>query len=195
MKFPAKSGMRMLGSAVLLALLTAAPLLAQESDAASAESASSWAFRWLNFAAVAGLILFALRKAAPVFRRRAEEISGKIAEGARAREAAEKQRREVRAKINGIDAEVAGLRSDAKRATAAEAERIRALAKTEAEAVERAARAEIGAAERAARLELKARAARMAVERAEALLRENLTPNAEAALIRAFVAEIERSPN
>jgi F0F1-type ATP synthase membrane subunit b/b' len=36
-------------------------------------------------------------------------------------------------------------------------------------------------------------AARMAVERAEALLRRELTPKSEAALIQAFVQELDRS--
>ena len=58
--------------------------------------------------------------------------------------------------------------------------------------IERAAQAEIAATERAARLELKTLAARMAVERAEAVLRQELTPKAEAARFRTFVAELER---
>jgi F0F1-type ATP synthase membrane subunit b/b' len=54
---------------------------------------------------------------------------------------------------------------------------------------------EIEAAGRAARLELKALAARLAVERAEVLLSKEMTPQAETALFRTFVAELERSVN
>ena len=61
--------------------------------------------------------------------------------------------------------------------------------------IERAAQAEIAAAERAARIELKALAAQSAVERAEVLLRDKLTPTSESGLFTAFVAELEGSAN
>lgn len=190
-------GARFSGIAVAasVALFAAAPVLAQESSSSITDSTSGWAFRWINFALLVAILVYAFAKAAPKFRKNSEEISRKIAEGTRAREAAEQQRREVRTKMAGIDAEVAAMREDAKRGAQAEAERIRALAKSEAEMIERAAQAEIAAAERASRLELRAAAARLAVERAEALLREQLTPSDESALFRTFVAELERSAN
>ena len=49
-----------------------------------------------------------------------KRLRRRIAEGARAREAAEKLRREVQAKLAGIDQEVARLREEAKRSTEAE---------------------------------------------------------------------------
>lgn len=172
-------------------LCTAAPALAQQ--AAPADSSSGVVFRWINFALVVGLLVYGFRKAGPAFRARREEIARKIAEGSRAREAAEHQRREVREKLAGIDAQIAEMRTEAQRGTEAEAERIRALAKTEAETIERAAQAEIAAAERAAHLELKVLAARIAVERAEALLREEMTPDLEGGLFGAFVGQLEES--
>ena len=84
-------------------------------------------------------------------------------------------------------------RAEARRAAQAEAERLRAMVRAEAETIDRAAQAEIAAAERAARLELKMVAARLAVERAEVLLRQEMTPTAETALVHNFVAELERS--
>ena len=190
-------GVRFSGIAVAAAvmLFAAAPVLAQESSSSLTDSTSGWAFRWINFGLLVAILVYAFAKAAPKFRQNSEEISRKIAEGTRAREAAEQQRREVRTKMAGIDAEVAAMREDAKRGAEAEAERIRALAKSEAEMIERAAQAEIAAAERASRLELRATAARLAVERAERLLREQLTPGDESALFRTFVAELERGAN
>ncbi|MGD0955434.1 MAG: ATP synthase F0 subunit B [Candidatus Acidiferrales bacterium] len=176
-------------------LLAATPLLAQESEPSPADSTTGWVFRWLNFAIVLALLVYALRKAAPYFCNHAEEISQRIAEGTRAREAAEQQRREAQAKLAGIENEVAEMRVEAKRGAQAEAGRLRALAKSEAEAIERSAQAEIAAAERAARLELKILAARIAVERAEAVLRQELTPQAESTLFRTFVVELEGSTN
>lgn len=189
---------RLLGSIGLAAsflLLAAAPALAQESNPSPADSPAGWVFRWINFAIVVALIVYGLRKAAPSFRNRAGEISQRIAEGTRAREAAEKQRREAQAKLAGIETEVATLRVEAKRSADAEGERLRELARVEAEMIERAAQAEITAAERAARIELKILAARMATERAEAILRKELTPQAEATLFSSFVADFEGKVN
>jgi F0F1-type ATP synthase membrane subunit b/b' len=179
----------------LFFLLAASPALAEESKPSLADSSTGQIFRWINFAIVLAILIYGFRKALPYFRTHADEISQKIAEGARAREAAEKRRSEAQAKLTNIGADVAEMRVEAKRAATLEAERVRALARTEADTIERAAQAEIGAAERAARLELKSLAARMAVERAESLLRQELTPKVEGARFRDFVAELSGSTN
>lgn len=180
----------------ILMLLAALPVLAQEGEASPVDSPTGWIFRWLNFAIVFGAIGYlAWKKGGPYFRAQAEEISRKIAEGARAREAAERQRQEVQAKLANIESEIATMRAEAKRDAEAEAQRLRSLAREEAQKIERAAQAEIAAAERASRLELKVLAAHLAVERAEALLRKELTPKSEAVLFQAFVQELERSVN
>jgi F0F1-type ATP synthase membrane subunit b/b' len=177
-------------------LFLAMPALSQESGPALENTPVGWTFRWIDFAIVLfALVYFFAKVAAPSLRSRSDEISQKIAEGARAREAAEKQRREVREKVANIDKDVAILRTDAKRGAEAEAVRLKALAKQEAETIERAAQAEIFAAERAAQLELKSLAARLAVERAGAMLRSEMTPEAQSSLFRTFVAELERSAN
>lgn len=179
----------------VLFVLTALPALAQEAAPSPADSPTGTIFRWINFAIIFGLIVWAFSKAGPGFRKNAEQISERIAEGTRAREAAEKQKQEAQAKIAGIPTEVAALRVEAKRGAEAEAERIKQAAKVEAEMIERAAQAEIAAAEREARIELKALAAQMATARAEALLRQQMNPQAEATLFGSFVAQLERSPN
>ena len=177
-----------------LILVGAGSAVAQESGS-PADSPTGTIFRWINFAIVFGLIVYAFIKAGPSFRKNADEISERIAEGTRAREAAEKQKREAQAKIAGIQAEVAALRVEAKRGAEAEAERIKQVAKVEAEMIERAAQAEIAAAERETRIRLKAQAAQIATQRAEALLRQQMNPQAEAALFGSFVAQLDRSPN
>jgi F-type H+-transporting ATPase subunit b len=173
--------------------LLAAPAFAQDGDATT--TGAGPVFRWLNFAIVAALIVWGFSKAAPALRNRADNISKQIAEGARAREAAEKQRQEVQAKLAKIDEEVGQIRADAKKAADVESQRLRALAKDEAQSIEKAGLAEILAAERAARLELKELAGRLAVTQAEAVLREQMTPSAEAGLFRAFLDELQGSRN
>jgi F-type H+-transporting ATPase subunit b len=180
--------------AVMALALFALPAMAQEASDASSSNVTS-IFRWINFAIVFGTLVWAFSKFGPVARKRADEISEKIAEGTRAREAAEAQRREVQAKLARVDSDVAQLQADASKAAAAEAQRLRAQAKEEAQNIERAGQAEIAATEAAARLELKEYAGRLAVERAEALLREQMTPAAEAAVFRAFVDKLQESRN
>jgi len=183
--------LRMAGLALASFFLVALPALATESEPSPADSSTGWIFRWVNFFIILALIIYAFRKAMPSFRARTQEISERIAEGTRAREAAEKQRAEAQARLAGIEQEVAALRVEAKRGAEAETERLRELARTEAEMIEKASQAEIAAAERAARLELKHLAARLAIERAEATLRAEITPQSEALLFGAFVAELE----
>jgi len=179
----------------LLFLLAAAPALAEEAKQSPADAPVGQVFRWINFAIVLGLLIYGFRKGLPYFRTHAEEISQKIAEGTRAREAAEKRRSEAQAKLANIGTDVAEMRLEAKRAAALESERVRGLARAEADTIERAAQAEIAATERAARLQLKTLAARMAIERAEALLRQELTPKVESARFSKFVAELAGGAN
>jgi F-type H+-transporting ATPase subunit b len=185
--------LRSMCAATFLALI-AVPAMAQEASDASTATTTS-IFRWINFAIVLGTLIWAFSKFGPVARKRADEISEKIAEGTRAREAAEAQRREVQAKLAGVDADVAQMQADANKAAVSEAQRLRAQAKEDAQNIERAGQAEIAATEAAARLELREYAGRLAVERAEALLREQMTPTAEAAVFRAFVDKLQESRN
>lgn len=186
---------RTLARLALFFVFFALPAFAEESQSSPADAPIGQVFRWINFAIVLALLIYGFRKALPYFRTHADEISQKIAEGTRAREAAEKRRNEAKVKLANIAADVAEMREEAKRAAVLEAERIRGLARIEADTIERAASAEIAAAERAARLELKTQTARMAMERAEALLQQELTPKIEAERFRAFVAELEGSAN
>jgi F0F1-type ATP synthase membrane subunit b/b' len=185
-----------LARAAAVILVAAGTAMAQEGEGSPGGSNLGMLVKWLNFAIVFTGIVYALVKmGGPAFRAKAEEISGAIGEAARAREAAEKQRQEVAAKLANLDQDVAALREAAKKDAEAEAQRLRAMAKSEAEKIGKVAEAEIAAAARASRLELKALAARLAVERAEHLLRRDMTPTADAAMLGSFLTELEGGPN
>jgi F-type H+-transporting ATPase subunit b len=176
------------GAAIALAAL---PVLAQEDQSSPVDSPTGWAFRWLNFAIIfAGILWFATKICGPYFRGRTEEIAGKVAEGTRAKEAAEQQRKEAEAKLATIDQDVARMREEAKRSGEAEVLRLKEASKKEAEMIERAAQEEIAAAQRSAKFELKVLAGKLAIDRAEVLLRQELTPQAETTLFRAFVEQL-----
>jgi F-type H+-transporting ATPase subunit b len=186
----------MFGFLAVFLFLAAWPVLAQEHETPPAETGTGYIFRWLNFAIVFGGIAYVLVKmGGPYFRAQAEETAQKIAEGARAREAAERQKKEIEQKLAGLDDEIKRMRVDAKRDAEGEAKRLRDQARSEADKIEHAAQLEIDAAGRAANQELKTLAARLAIKRAEAMLQKEMTPQAETGLFRTFVAEMERNVN
>jgi len=168
---------------------------AEESGAAATERATE-IFKWINFAIVAGLIVWVFGKLLPpVFRKKAEAISSAIRIATNAKAAADAQLREAETRLANLEKEVAELRAYAEKEGAAEMERLRAATETDVQKIAAAAKAEIEAAERAARLELKALAANLAVDGAESLLAKQLTLKAQESLISNFVKSLEGRPN
>lgn len=184
--------------AVLFALAVfAAPVLAAANPQEAAGTTTGWIYRWINFLIFVALLVggFTNRKTRAYFHSRQKAIADAIAESARAREEAEREELVAEQKMASLDREVADLRSHAKQESSAEAHRIRALAQEEAKRIEQAGQLEIRAAERAAQSELKTIAARMAIERAEALLAEHVNSQAESSLFRGFVTALEGASN
>jgi F-type H+-transporting ATPase subunit b len=168
---------------------------AEEAGSASQQSAKNL-FKWINFALVAGVIIWLCVKRGPAFfGRRADAISSDIQKSTEVKNQAEQQLRDAETKLQNLENEVADLRATARRESAAEAERIRNLTVTDAQKIAEAGKAEIDAAERAARLELKAFAAGLAVSGAESLLLKQLTPAAQEQLINNFVKTLDGRPN
>jgi F-type H+-transporting ATPase subunit b len=185
-----------LGTSVLVVLLCGALNARAAEESATAAVRASEFFKWINFAIVAGLIVWVFGKVLPpIFRKNADKISSAITSATSAKAAADAQVREAETKLARLQQEVVQLRTVAEREGASEAERIRALAKSDAQKIAAAANAEIEAAERAARLELKVIAAKLAVDGAESLLVKQLTPQAQESLVSAFVKSLEGAPN
>jgi F-type H+-transporting ATPase subunit b len=182
-------------SMFLVLLCSAFNAHAAEEGPAANERATE-IFKWINFAIVAGAIVWVFAKVLPPkFRGNAEKISSAITEATAAKAAADRQLREAETKLANLQKEVAELRAFAGREGASEAERMRALARNDAQKISLAAKAEIEAAERAARLELKAIAAKLAVDGAETLLAKQLTPQTQETLVSAFVKSLDGRPN
>jgi F-type H+-transporting ATPase subunit b len=198
MNLLAKTGKRyaQIAASVLFSLLfLALNAHAEEAGSASQQSAENL-FKWINFALVAGVIVWlCLKKGPAFFGRRADLISSDIQKSTEAKKQAEQQLHDAEIKLQNLEKEVADLRATAQRESAAEAERIRNLAATDAKKIDEAGKAEVDAAERAARLELKAFAANLAINGAESLLLKQLTPAAQEALINNFVKTLDGRPN
>jgi F-type H+-transporting ATPase subunit b len=182
-------------SGVALILLPAVSAFAAESGTPVEETTTGWVFRWINFLIVLGAIVYFMRKvAAPQFREHAQGIERSIQEATETHDAAARELKAEEGKLAALPAEISRMHELAKHDTAAEGERLRSLLVMEIEKIKDAARAEMEGAQRVMRLELKAAAARMAVERAEALLHERMTPQVEAALIHQFVEDLVELP-
>src|SRR5205807_1388707 len=78
-------------------------------------------FKWINFAIVAGLIVWVFGKLLPpVFRKKAEAISSAIRIATNAKAAADAQLREAETRLANLEKEVAELRAYAEKEGAAE---------------------------------------------------------------------------
>ncbi len=186
-----------IGAGVLLVLLfTVVGAYAAEEGRNPATERATEIFKWINFAIVAGVLVWVFGKLLPpVFRGKAEAVSSAITNATSAKAAADAQLREAENRLANLQKEVAELRAYAEKEAAAEVERLGAATQSDAQKIAAAAKAEIEAAERAARLELKALAANLAVDGAESLLAKQLTPQAQESLISNFVKSLEGRPN
>jgi F-type H+-transporting ATPase subunit b len=186
---------KIVGSLLFSMFFVALSAYAEEAGSALQQSAENL-FKWINFALVAGVIVWLCVKKGPAFfGRRADVISADIQKSTEAKKQAELQLRDAETKLQNLKKEVADLRATAQRESAAEADRIRNLTVTDEQKIAEAGKAEVYAAERAARLELKALAANLAVNGAESLLVKQLTPAAQEALINNFVKTLDGRPN
>jgi len=179
--------------AVTCLLSLSSPVLAAEEGGDIAFSPIGWTFRALNFLILAFGLGWLMRRAPQFFRGRAARIVSAIEESRQIKDESDRLLKDSERRLAGLDKEVGELRVTAQQDAAAEAERIRAAAREEEAKIERAAQAEILAAERTARMEMKALVAHLAVERAESLLRDQVTPDRQAALVRAFVQNVGRA--
>jgi F-type H+-transporting ATPase subunit b len=141
----------------------------------------------LNFAVVAGVIVWAGRKFLPgIFRARTAAIQKAIEEAQKASEEARRRLAEIENRLLKLDAEIGLMREAAEKEAAAEEARIQAAAKDDARKIVEAAQQEIASAAKAARRELTAYAADLAVGLAQKQIR------VDAATDQAFLRNFTR---
>jgi len=186
----------LLGSISLVLLFAVAQAGAAEQAASPKTAHFTEIFKWINFAIVAGLVIWIFAKLLPPkFRNDAAMINAAIAKATAAKALADAQLRDAQTKLANLQKEVLELRALAERESGDEVERIHSATQTEAQKIAAAAKAEIEATERSARIELKALAAKLAVDGAETLLVKQLTPQAQESLINNFVKTLDGRPN
>jgi F-type H+-transporting ATPase subunit b len=181
----------------ILPLLFAAAVRAAEDGGSAAEAPIGITFKWIHFVILAVLLIwvFGFKLPKSFFRPNADRISEAISKATAAKAEADRLLREAAVKLTTLEQEVAAFRATALKESTAEVERLHAATRNEAEKIKTAAKAEIDAAERAARVELKALVAKLAVDRAESLVSQQMTPAVQDALINNFVQSLQGRPN
>ncbi|MGQ9897382.1 MAG: F0F1 ATP synthase subunit B family protein [Acidobacteriota bacterium] len=151
-----------------------------------------WA-KFLNFMIYAGLLAGLLAKPiAEGLRKRAQNIREALDQAGQERMLAETKLRELEERFARLESELAAIRQQAERDAQAEYQRIIAAAEADAERFQRLARMEIEGARQSAQLELQAFAASKAVELAEALIRQELSPPDQARLVASYTSQLQK---
>jgi F-type H+-transporting ATPase subunit b len=146
----------------------------------------------LNFAVIAGIIIWAARKYLPgAFSARTASIQKAMQEAQKASEEARRRLAEIENRLMKLDGEIGMMRDAAEKEAAVEETRIHAAAQLDAQKIVEAAQQEIASAVKSARRELTAFAADLAVGLAKKQIR--VDAGTDRALIRNFAGELAGS--
>lgn len=178
---------------LLVFLIGAASLLAQESTGASQVEESRNVWKWANFVILAIVAGYFIGKHAPgMFQARTSEIQKGIAEAQQVKRDAEKRAAEVDAKMARLGADIEAFRVQSKTEMEREGARLRQETTAQIERIQHQATLEIEAAGKTARRELREYAAELALDLAAQRIKQRMTPATDAALVAGFVQDLER---
>ncbi len=148
-----------------------------------------WLCVLLNFAVVAGTILWFSKKNLPgVFHSRTNSIQKAMLEARQTSEEANRRLAEIETRLSRLDTEIGSMRALAEKEAAAEEARIKAAAEQDARKIVESAEQEIAAAAKLARRELMAYAADLAVNLAAKQIKVDAAT--DQALVRGFAQEL-----
>jgi len=151
-----------------------------------------WILVLLNFAIIAGAVLWIGKSAFPqMFRARTESIKKGLEEARRSSEEAQRRLSDIESRLSRLDSEIASMRAETEKDLAAEEDRIRASAEEDRRRIVEGAEQEIEAASRSARRDLKAYAADLAVALAEK--RIQIDAGTDRALVHSFVDQLKNN--
>ncbi|AMY13029.1 F-type ATPase subunit b [Luteitalea pratensis] len=147
--------------------------------------------RIANFAILAGILYWFGRKpVAEHLAARGAQIRKDLVDAAEMRATASARLSEIESKLAALPGELEQMRARSAEELAAERTRIRAAAETERDRLVEQARREIASQTRNARAELRAHAAALAVDVADARLRSTLTPAEQSALVDQYASQM-----
>ena len=148
-----------------------------------------WLAVVLNFAIVAGVIVWFSKKNLPaMFRSRTATIQKSLEEARTASADANRRLAEIESRLKHLGEEIGQMQATAETSASAEEERIKAASEQDARRIVESAQQEIAAAARAARRELTAHAADLAVTLASKQIR--VDASTDQALVRRFAKDL-----
>jgi F-type H+-transporting ATPase subunit b len=158
----------------------------EEKKGAMAEPSMFW--EWANFVVLAGIVVYMAKKmGGPFFNSRAAEIRKGIDEAEKIKADSTARIAAINSKLGRLDAEIASLRESAATERRAAEQRLKDETQQEIERIRALAEAEIVRAGKSERIDLQRYVAQLALELAETKVRARMNPNAEDALVQAFV--------
>jgi F-type H+-transporting ATPase subunit b len=153
------------------------------------DEAAARLFEYLNFAILAGAVLFALWKYLPkTFRANREEIQHRLADARTATSQAHERLTAIEQRLSRLDEEIAGISKQAEKDSVEDEARIKASIEEERKRIVEAVGQEIAAAASSAQRELKQFAAELAVDRA--IQKITLTEDDDRALVQEFAQSL-----
>lgn len=148
-----------------------------------------WLSMGVNFAIIAGAVLWFSKKSLPAFfRNRTAAIQKAMAEARQASEEARQRLADIESRLGRLDSEISAMRQQAERDTADEDARIKAATEEDVRKVMESAGQEIVAAGKAARRELTRYAADLAVSLAQTQIQ--VSEAQDEALVRGFSKQL-----
>jgi len=148
-----------------------------------------WLSVVLNFAIVAAIIYWALKKTLPaMFRKRTEFIQQAMEDARKASQDANRRLGEIEARLSKLDGEIGEMRAVAEKESAEEEQKIKAAAEEDKRKIVESAEQEIAAVAKSARRELTAYAADLAV--ALAAKQIHVDTSTDQALVKDFAQQL-----
>ena len=152
--------------------------------------------RIANFAIVAAVLLFALKKPlAGYLQARTDQIRAELADAKGKSAKAEVELEQAKALLGSLDDEVERAKGEARKAAEAEKARIVKAAETESARIREIAKKEIDNEVETARRKLLARAAELSVSLAHEKLESSMTEEDQTKLIDRSIAILEKTPS
>jgi F-type H+-transporting ATPase subunit b len=185
---------------LVLALTSLAPRVAFAQEGAPAHETEetkgdTWIWwKWANFLILAGGLGYLISKSAPAFfRSRTDEIQSGIQEASQVRRDAEARAAAIELRTAGLQAEIEGIRVNARAEMEAEGERIRRETEQQVRRIQEQSQQELAALTKLAREELKSYAGSLALDMAEQRIRGRMDAGTQNRLVQVFVHDLQRA--
>jgi F-type H+-transporting ATPase subunit b len=150
-------------------------------------------WRVINLSIFILFLIYILRskvRIGDVLGNRAATIVKELEQAKRDKQEAEARLGELEARLGRLDQEVAGIRAEAERESAREAERVRQAAAADAEKIRVTTQREIEGAMKAARTELRAFVAEQSIAMAEGIIRREIRPEDNSRILNKYVDDL-----